>query len=152
MAVTIEQVLAYLRADEVRYEEAARLGPDALPHLLAVVEGPDAGLAAKAAYLAALIRGERSVEVVRAALAHREPAVRVAGAAAVGLLPEETAEPLLETALGDADVGVRRLALERVPRRMSPHLRAALEKLARIEPDPGLRRTSEQLLRHKGQP
>jgi HEAT repeat protein len=146
MPVTIDQVLAYLHADEVEYAEASRLGPDALPYLISVIHQDDTGLAAKAAYLAGLIGTDRSAEAIRAALNHREPAVRVAGASVLARLPGAVAEELLQMAFRDQDVGVRRLAIQAVPRRVSPAFRLLLESLAGSDPDEGLRQKLSQVL------
>jgi HEAT repeat protein len=146
MPVTIEQVMAYLNADEPRYAEAARLGEDAVPYLMSIVAEADSGLASKATYLAALIPSSRSGEVVRTALSHRAPVVRVAAAAALPFLPLETATPLLLQSLRDADPGVRRLALDALPQRASPALYDAVEQLVRDDAEPGLRLRSNQIL------
>jgi HEAT repeat protein len=148
MAVTMEQVLRYLQADEVKYEEAARsLGADAAPFLVDLVKRPDANIAAKAAYLAGLIPSTRSVEALRSALQHGEPAVRIAGAAATSHLAAEAAEPLLQTAMRDQDTGVRRIALESLPARITPALRSVLNEVMQSDPDPGLRVRSAEVLR-----
>ena len=94
-AVTLQQVRAYLDADEPAYQEAARLGVDALPHLETLVESPDTLLAAKAAYLAGLIDGARSLPVLTRAARSADRLVRSAAAATAAHLPPETAASVL---------------------------------------------------------
>ena len=64
MAVTMEQVRAYLDAEEVNYSEAARLGSGALPHLQRLAQSPDVMLASKATYLASLIHGDLTPQIL----------------------------------------------------------------------------------------
>jgi HEAT repeat protein len=149
MAVTMDQVLRYLQADEVKYDEAAHtLGPDAAPILIDLIKRPDANIASKAAYLAGLIPSTRSAEALSSALQHREPAVRVAGVAALAHLAAEAADPLLQTAMRDQDAGVRRIAVETLPARISPTLRSVLNEVAQRDPDPGLRVRSTEVLKN----
>lgn len=149
MAVTMEQVVRYLQPDEVNYSAAAQMGPDALPHLITLVNSPDPDLASKAASLAGFIGSDRASEVLRIALGHREPIVRVAAAAAIGNLPSQTMETLLEVALRDEDTGVRRIAVDLSAERLTPNLHAVLENLAENDPEPGLRRMSNKVLQRR---
>lgn len=143
----MQQVMAYLRPDEPNYAEAAaRLGEEAVPHLRTVVTQSDPYLAAKAAYLAGRIGSSQAAEAVRAALNHADPIVRVAAAAAAEHLPLQAAETLLPVALRDSDTGVRRVALEVVPRGATAALRSVLEQVQRTDPDAGLRRRSAEVL------
>jgi hypothetical protein len=45
MTVTREQIITALLPDEPRYDAGARLGPEPLPHLSALVRGDDPNLA-----------------------------------------------------------------------------------------------------------
>jgi len=80
MVVTLEQVIAVLSPEEPNYTIAAKLGPDALPHLEALVKGDDVSLAAKAASLATLIQDDRSVEILMDAAKSKHDIVRLAAA------------------------------------------------------------------------
>lgn len=51
MSITMNDVRALLDPDEVDYSEAQKLGPEAIPFLMELVQGGDLGLASKAAYL-----------------------------------------------------------------------------------------------------
>src|SRR5262252_1765553 len=111
MSVTIQQVLAQLNPDEPNYQQAAGLGPEAVPHLKSLVLGGDSGLASKAAYLAGFIASDQSTSVVELAARSPDPIVRVAAAASLRNLrtvPLSSAFLLID----DVDPGVRRLTLE----------------------------------------
>lgn len=148
MPVTMQQVLAYVSADEPRYAEAARLGEEALPHLLAIVAQADIALASKAVYLAALITSREAGAVVQLALEHQAPSVRVAAASTLPLLPQAIATPLILGSLDDEDAGVRRLALDAFPERPVDVLRERLEQFMRDDAEPGLRLRADRIRTH----
>ncbi|GAA2995216.1 hypothetical protein [Actinokineospora diospyrosa] len=83
MAVTIQHVRQRLSGAEVDYEYAAELGDDALPHLAELATRADTVLACKALYLASLIGGPRSTEIIAAAADHEDPIIRIAASAAL---------------------------------------------------------------------
>jgi len=152
MAVSIKQVRSALEPDEVDYTQAARLGADALPHLHALIRGPDPMLASKAAYLAGLIADERSTAVVQEAASRREPVIRIAAATGAGHLPPSAASSVLLSLLNDADVGVRRAAIDSIPPNATPAVRSTLEKIVRMDPDPSLRDRGAKLLLRLSRP
>ncbi|HEV2719205.1 MAG TPA: HEAT repeat domain-containing protein [Thermoanaerobaculia bacterium] len=146
MPVTMNDVLAYLRADEPNYDAAARLGPEALEPLNHLVRGDDSGLASKAAYLAGLIGDVQSVEVLRNAAQHLDPAVRVATAAAVQFVPADAVAPLFAVLARDSDMGVRRIAIESLPERLGSDVVNTLREIARDDQDEFIRRLATQKL------
>ena len=111
-----------------RLRKATKLGPDAIPHLQALVNGDDAMLASKAAYLASLIKSDASADVVRDAARSNVETVRVAAAAAARNLPSAKASAVLEELIADVDPGVRKVARDAVPRRPSSRLAGLLEE------------------------
>jgi HEAT repeat protein len=120
MVVTKQQVIDVLNPDEPNYPQAAKLGPDALPHLDTLVKTADPLLASKATYLASLIQGEQSIDVLKAAAQSEHPEVRVAAAAgarnlasaAAGArnLRQDRLSDLLSSLNNDEDAGVRKEA------------------------------------------
>jgi HEAT repeat protein len=138
MAVTREQVLAQLYPDEPRYEQAAQLGPEALPHLMQIVQEGDPGLASKATSLAGRINAAGSAEVLGAAARSSDPVIRVAAAAALGNL-DETPDPLAQSMLDDEDVGVRKLALRSLERQQPAGFKQKAQQMAANDPNPVLR-------------
>jgi HEAT repeat protein len=104
----LDEIRRELDKDELDYPTLAlELGADALPALHALVTEDEPRIAPKAAYLAALIAGPTSDQVVRLASRSRHEVVRVAAAAAVAELPADQATEIAESLLTDPDVGVR---------------------------------------------
>src|SRR5687767_10947744 len=130
MAVTMKDVRAALDPEEPDYAKAAQLGPDALPHLEALVNSGDTMLASKAAYLASLIKAPKSAEVVATAAQSDDPAVRVAAAAAASNLAPSAASTVLVDLVTDPDPGVRKVARSGVPSKPSGPLAKKLKDLA----------------------
>lgn len=116
MAVSMEDVRRVLDPEEPDYEAAAQLGPDAIPHLEALVAGDDPMLASKAAYAASLLEGATGEEVVRVAARSDDPVVRVAAAAAARNLPAQSARAVLTELASDEDPGIRKVARASAPK------------------------------------
>lgn len=150
MPVTMKQVRACLDPEEPNYPESAKLGAEAVPHLKKLVAGADAMLASKAAYLASLIPVESSLEVLENAARHGDATVRVAAAAAMSNVPGDLGSDVLAPLVGDADVGVRKVALASVRSGGGEALRARVEEAARSETEPGLQALSLQALERIG--
>ena len=129
MAVNMQQVRSALEPEEPNYGEAAKLGPDALPHLKRLVRGDDPMLASKAAYLAGLIDSDKSPAVLADAAESSNPAVRVAAASGAAHLSAEAPE-LFEALLSDDDAGVRRNALKSVATAKPEGLEEKVKELA----------------------
>lgn len=150
MPVTMKQVRAHLDPEEPNYPAAAKLGAEAVPHLKKLVADPDPMLASKAAYLASLIPEESALEVLENAARHGNAVVRVAVAAAMGNVPGDLGSGVLAPLVGDADAGVRKVALASVHSGAGEALRARVEEVARAETDPGLQALSFQALERIG--
>jgi HEAT repeat protein len=111
----MEDVRRVLDPEEPNYEAAADLGPEALPHLEALVAGDDPMLASKAAYAASMLEGAAGQEIVRAAAQSDDPVVRVAAAAAARNLPAPSAREVLAGLVTDDDPGIRKVARASAP-------------------------------------
>jgi HEAT repeat protein len=148
MTVTREQVLAQLYPDEPDYEGAAQLGPEALPHLMKLIEEGDPDLASKATSLASVIDAAESIEAVDKAARSPNPVIRVAAAAALGNL-SQMPDPLAQGMLNDEDVGVRKLALRSLERQQPAGFKQKARQMAANDPNPVLRehaaRVAEEL-------
>jgi hypothetical protein len=127
MAVTMQNVRAALDPEEPDYEEAAKLGPEALPHLEVLVNSGDSMLASKATFLASLIKDAKSAEIVEMAARSDDPVVRVAAAAAATNLAASRASAVLLDLVTDPDPGVRKVARASVPEKPSARLTEKLE-------------------------
>src|SRR5262245_38625147 len=115
MAVTMQDVRRALDPDEVNYEAAASLGAEALPHLATLIAESEAGLAAKAAYLAGRLSVPESADVVAVAASSQDVRVRAAAASASAFLPPERASGILTRLILDGDVSVQKLAARSIP-------------------------------------
>ena len=136
MAVDMDQVRAALDPEEPNYPAAAKLGPDALPHLERLITGDHPGLAAKAAYLAGLIGTEKSLPAMDKAARSGQTAVRIAAAAGAQHLAGDHAEAVLLQLVDDSDPGVRKVAARSAPAGMSDALRARVAAHSAAAPKP----------------
>lgn len=139
MAVTLEQVRRLLMPDEPDYNTAARLGPQLLPHLRAIVNGPHKMLAQKAAYLAGLIDDDRSADVLADAAKSSSSAVRVAAASAARHLRRPGAVAVVSRLLNDSHTGVRKFAIKAAASSGNSALVAQLGKIVGKDPSPANR-------------
>jgi hypothetical protein len=146
MSLTFEEVLAVLHADELDYASASLMGPDALLHLGQIVRGTNPQLAAKAAYLSGMIGGLDAGPILMDAAASNDPTIRAAAAGAAAHLRSSISVPVLSRLLDDTHPDIRRLALQSLPAEMTPTLRATVERIARIDSDPSIRKLSEAAL------
>lgn len=146
MSITMDDVRTYLDADEVDYQAAALLGPEALPHLEALLHGEDPMLAAKATYLASLIPGDEQPAVLAAAAGSHDATVRVAAASGLGNLDEGTAEQLVDELLGDRDFGVRRQAVRSASGFDSAAMTERVRRVAASDPEESLRAIAAESL------
>jgi HEAT repeat protein len=147
MPVSMDQVLEILEAEEPDYARGVALGPDVLPQLATLAEGPDPGLAAKAVSLAALVQDQRSTAILETAARSPEPIVRVAAAHAASNLPDEAGAGVLLSLLDDQDVGVRKVALSSVGDAASEELRTKVAQLSESDDVSELRDLSRDVLR-----
>ena len=143
---TIQDIRRELDKDELDYPAlAAKYGEAILPQLKAIVVEDVPRLASKAAYLAGLLAGETSHEIV--ALAARSPhdVVRVSAASVVGLLPAQHAVEVATTLLRDADPGVRVRAAKSARKMGNATLRARLREMATQDADSNVRALASDL-------
>ena len=152
MPVTMEQVRAVLDSEEPNYEQAAQLGPEALPHLEELVGETDSLLASKAAYLASLIEDPHSKDILSRAAASDRAEVRAAAAGGASNLSPDAASDVLEPLLKDRDVGVRKTALKAVPEEAPPRIQDRVKSLSEADSNPAIRelssRVADRLRRH----
>lgn len=139
MQVTMQDIRAWLDAEEVDYVRASQLGSDALPLLKELIQGADPALASKSTYLASLIRSEESVAALEMAATSQEPVVRVAAAAALRNLPEVQAERVLDRLSDDLDVGIRKVLLKSASKFRSPEIEAKVQRMAETAQEPLIR-------------
>jgi hypothetical protein len=110
MVVTLEQVKAVLSPEEPKYSSAAKLGPEALPHLDALVKGDNVALAAKAASLATFIQDDHSVQVLSNAAMSKHEVVRLAVAVGGKGLKVKGVDSVLKILSNDKDPSISKHA------------------------------------------
>jgi HEAT repeat protein len=145
MTVTMQEVNAYLDQDEPDYDMAAKLGPDALPHLLRLVQEGEPGRASKATYLAATIGGDQSLPVIEQAVKSESPVIRVAAAGALSRLqqiPSAAAKALLD----DKDAGIRHLSLQALEIHLPAGFKAKVQDISQRDPDVVIRGIAADLV------
>lgn len=130
MALKLKDVRAWLEPEEPDYAEAAKLGPDALPHLEKLIASNEPGIASKAASLAGFIGHPNSAQVLIKAAQSDDPVLRVTAANAAHYLPDQEASSVLLALVEDQDAGVQRMALESLPAQPTAELEAAIAGLA----------------------
>jgi len=140
MALTGMQLRALLDPDEPNYSTMATLlGPDDLPGLTELVNGPDPMLASKAAYAMTLIPDASTIAAVKAALPSLHDVVRIAFAAGLPNLGEHDVEGVALQLLEDTDTGVRKIATRTAGLLDRPALVAKLRSMAERDPEAGIR-------------
>jgi hypothetical protein len=147
MTITINEVRAWLDAEEPDYEGAARaLGDAAQPALLQLIGGGDRALASKATYLASLLPGQAgALQALKAAHATGEPLLKVAAAAALRNLQADAAGEMFEVLHADADAGVRKVALRSAVGLSGPRVQQRMRQLAQDDPVPFVRALAAQV-------
>ncbi|WP_375138090.1 HEAT repeat domain-containing protein [Streptomyces sp. Act143] len=150
MPVTIEQVLRALQPEEPDYEQARRLGSEALPHLYGIVAAGTSQLAPKATYLASLIAAEGSAAVVNRAAQSADPALRVAAAAAARNLPARDSNDILVGLVADEDMGVRKVAVTSAGSEASAELKEGVRQISQSDAAPRIRELAAEVLDRMG--
>jgi HEAT repeat protein len=127
-----------------------QLGPDALPELESLVRDNDPRMASQAAYLAGLIGGSSSYEVVSSAADSTHDVVRVVAAFTLSTLPPEQAAGIAERLLSDPDVGVRARAVRFAAGCEVETLVRRVHALAEEDPDETVREFAARLIGNCG--
>jgi hypothetical protein len=136
----IQDIRRELDKDELEYPAlAAKYGEAILPQLKAIVIENVPRLASKAAYLAGLLAGETSHEIVALAARSAHDVVRVSAASVVASLPAQHAVEIAATLLRDADPGVRVRAAKSAGNMGNTALSARLREMATHDADSHVR-------------
>jgi HEAT repeat protein len=144
--LTFEEVVAAIGPVEPNYENAAQLGPDALPHLDRMIFGSgDPDLAMKATSLVGHIRDPRSLQILRRAALHDWAQVRASAAHIAGLLSSDDAVEVLLPLLQDPDPAIRQIALNSASTTRAEAFRDAVSFIAENDVFPELREQAKEL-------
>lgn len=151
MAVKMSQVKAALEPEEPDYDKAAKLGPDALPHLRKLVKDDDPLMAAKATFLAGLIDEEGSGDIVALAAQSDQVVVRVAAAnSAANVADADSA--IFEELLADNDLGVRKAAVKSIGSADRGDLKPLVQGVAQGDTAEGIRKLASSTARSLKKP
>lgn len=112
--MTIEQITDQLSAIEPDEGTYAGIGPAEIPLLEQLLHHNEPWMAARAVFALSRIPDARAVTILSQAAADPRVEVRVAVAASVGKLGPEDANGLLLKLLADAELGVRKFAIQSI--------------------------------------
>jgi HEAT repeat protein len=142
----IEEIRRELDKDELDYPALAiAYGEAILPQLKAIVVEDVPRLASKAAYLAGLLAGETSHEIVALAARSRHDVVRVSAASVVASLSTHHAVDIVTTLLQDADPGIRLMAVKSAGKIDDVALSARLREMVTQDADSHVRALAADL-------
>ncbi|WP_316797538.1 HEAT repeat domain-containing protein [Pedobacter agri] len=144
-----EQVIAFLRQDELDYPAAAaKFGAAVLPLLKALIEGNDENLAIKAAYLAGYIKHDSVAEIINSAASNKFTAVRVAAAYGSQKLSAADASKVLDKSLDDVDPGVLKVAIRSVESlNIAKNFKAKLGNIGKVQLDLNVKGFANDLIK-----
>jgi hypothetical protein len=145
MALTLQETRTALESIEPNYDELVKLGVEAMPFLEILMADRNVFIAAKATYLASMLRDPGSEGIVERAAQSGEPRLRMAAAAGAGNLRGDVTDAVLLGLLGDQDLGVRKVAMKSIPPAPPAELRQKVIALAETDPDPDLRNLARQI-------
>jgi hypothetical protein len=129
MPVTYAQLKAMLDVDEPDYPALALAAAGAMRHLRKMAASGDAGLASKAVCLAGMIGDDEGTAVVADGARSADPVVRIAAAHAAACLPSTPAAArVVNRLLGDADIGVVKVAARAAGRQADRAVAAKAEQ------------------------
>jgi HEAT repeat protein len=144
----VDDIRPKLLVDEPDYTALAEeLGPDAVPALRELVREEDPTYSPVAAYLAAVIGGFHSGDVVEEAARSSNEVIRAAAAGAAGILPADQSRAALERLLADPLPSVRARAIRSAVKVDDPRLRQTVTRLGAEDPDTDLRELANDLTR-----
>ena len=143
-----EEILAFLRQDELDYPEGAlKFGKDALPFLKDLVDSSDENLATKAAYLVGYIDDDSADQILIDAASKSAP-LRVAAAFGAQSRKSAVAESILKKTLEDGDPSVVKFALQSAKRaKLEKTLQPKIEKISKSFLDDGVKSIASEMLK-----
>ena len=142
----IQEIRRELDKDELDYPAlAVAYGEAILPQLKEIVAEDVPRIASKAAYLAGLLAGETSHEIVALAARSRHDVVRVSAASVAASLSTPHAVDIATTLLQDVDPGIRLMAAKSAGKIDDVALSARLREMATQDTDSHVRALAADL-------
>jgi HEAT repeat protein len=145
--MTLEQLrnqLSAIEPDEGIYDG---IGPSDIPLLEQLLQEPEAWMASRAVFALSKVPDARAATVLSRAVADPRQEVRVSVAASVGNLSPSLANGILLRLLADADLGVRKFAVQSVSEAHDAGVHAKLRDLENRDPAPPIREIAKDRLR-----
>lgn len=136
-----QEILAFLRQDELDYPEGAKkFGKEALPFLSELVQGTDENLSIKAAYLVGYIDDEAGNDILQIAAEKGSAPVRIAAAFGAQKRSAKAAESILSRSLEDNDPSVVKFALRSASAmKMEKTFKTKIDKISKSFLDEGIK-------------
>ena len=147
MPLTLQQLrnqLSAIESDEGIYDG---IGPSEIPLLEQLLQDNEAWMASRAVFALSRVPDIRAVTVLSRAAADPRPEVRVAVAASASILKPNDANDILLKLLTDAELGVRKFAVQSVSGTHNAGVHAKLRELATRDPAPLIRDIAKSKLR-----
>ena len=139
MAITLEELRRQLSAIEPNEATYSGIGSAEIPMLEQLARDPEAWIASRAVFAASRVADARAKAILARAAGDPRSELRVAAAAATKNLSPAEANSLLLQALNDADLGVRKFAVQSVAATHSESVHARLRELESGDPAPAIR-------------
>jgi HEAT repeat protein len=147
MSKTLEQLryqLSAIEPDESTYDG---IGPSEIPLLERVLQDNAAWMASRAVFALSRLSDSRAVPAWSRAAADPRPEVRVAVAASLSNVKPSDANDILLKLLTDAELGVRKFAVQSVSGTHNAAVHAKLRDLETQDPAPWIREIATSKLR-----
>lgn len=148
-ASSTNELLAFLRQDELDYPEAAlKFGEDALPFLKELVASSDENLAIKAAYLVGFIQGDEADKILESAATVGSAPIRVAAAFGAQKRNAASAESILKHSLDDADPSVVKFGLiSTKAKKLEANLKTRIDKISKNFLDESIKSVAGEMMK-----
>ena len=146
MAMTLEQLRSQLSTIEPEESTYAGIGAAEIPLLEQLLQDEEAWMASRAVFALSRQPDPQAISILSRVAADPRPELRVALAASTANLPPRAANNILLTLLDDADVGVRKFAVEAVSGKHNPAVHAKVRDIGTQDPEPVLRDVAKSKL------
>jgi HEAT repeat protein len=150
MAMTLEQLrnqLSAIEPDEGMYHG---IGPPEIPLLEQLLQDQEAWMASRAVFALSRVPDVKAVAILSRAAADPRQEVRVAVAGSVSKLKPTDANNILLKLLTDAELGVRKFAVQAVSAAHNAAVHAKVRDLETRDPAPFIRDAAKSKLRELG--
>jgi HEAT repeat protein len=139
MAMTLEQLRNQLSAIEPSDSTYAGIGPAEIPLLVELLQDEEPWMASRAVFALSRVPDSRAVAALARAAGDARQEVRVSVAASLRSLRPSDANDVLLRLLGDAELGVRKFAIQAISGTHDAAVHAKLRDLEARDPASAIR-------------